>query len=157
MNRIFRNTIFYLLIFVAIIGVVSVFNQNSEPTKHISNNEFIKSLEKGEVKSADLQVERGVYSVKGQLKGAKENEFYLTYILAEQADEVAAEIKAQNVETNVAPAKETSVWVTFLTSIIPFVIILLLFFFLMNSAQGGGNKVMNFGKSKAKSVSFRFS
>ncbi|OCA88448.1 ATP-dependent metallopeptidase FtsH/Yme1/Tma family protein [Pradoshia sp. D12] len=150
MNRIFRNTIFYLLIFVAIIGVVSVFNQNSEPTKHISNNEFIESLEKGEVKSADLQVERGVYSVKGQLKDAKENEYYLTYILAEQAEEVTDLIDEQGVKSTVAPAKETSVWVTFLTSIIPFVIILLLFFFLMNSAQGGGNKVMSFGKSKAK-------
>ncbi len=150
MNRIFRNTIFYLLIFVAIIGVVSVFNQNSEPTKHISNNEFIESLEKGEVKSADLQVERGVYSVKGQLKGAKENEFYLTYILAEQAEKVTNLIDEQDIKSTVAPAKETSVWVTFLTSIIPFVIILLLFFFLMNSAQGGGNKVMSFGKSKAK-------
>ena len=48
------------------------------------------------------------------------------------------------------PAKETSGWVTFFTSIIPFVIIFILFFFLLNQAQGGGSRVMNFGKSKAK-------
>ncbi len=48
------------------------------------------------------------------------------------------------------PAKETSGWVTFFTSIIPFVIIFILFFFLLNQAQGGGSQVMNFGKSKAK-------
>lgn len=150
MNRIFRNTIFYLLIFVAIIGVVSVFNNNSEPTKHISNNEFFDRLEKNQVKSADLQVERGVYQVKGQFKDAKKGEYYLTYIMAEQAERLDKIIDQQNIKTTVAPAKETSAWVTFLTSIIPFVIILLLFFFLLNNAQGGGNKVMSFGKSKAK-------
>ena len=150
MNRIFKNTIFYLFIFVAIIGVVSVFNQNSEPTTQMSNTEFINKLEAGEIKSADLQVENGVYAVTGQEKGAKEDEFYVTYILSEQAQKVADLIDDQDVPTNVKGAEQTSAWVTFLTSMIPFVIILLLFFFLLNNAQGGGNKVMNFGKSKAK-------
>ena len=51
----------------------------------------------------------------------------------------------------VKPAEKTSGWVTFFTSIIPFVIIFILFFFLLNQAQGGGGgRVMNFGKSKAK-------
>ena len=150
MNRIFKNTIFYLLIFVAIIGVVSVFNQNAEPTTQMSNTEFINKLEDGEIKSADLQVENGVYAVTGQEKGAKEDEFYVTYILSEQAEKVANLIDEQNIAANVQGAEQTSAWVTFLTSMIPFVIILLLFFFLMSNAQGGGNKVMNFGKSKAK-------
>ncbi len=150
MNRIFKNTIFYLLIFVAIIGVVSVFNQNGEPTTQMSNTEFINKLEDGEIKSADLQVENGVYAVTGQEKGAKEDEFYVTYILAEQAEKVSNLIDEQDIAANVKGAEQTSAWVTFLTSMIPFVIILLLFFFLLNNAQGGGNKVMNFGKSKAK-------
>lgn len=51
----------------------------------------------------------------------------------------------------VEPPEKTSGWVTFFTSIIPFVIIFILFFFLLNQAQGGGGgRVMNFGKSKAK-------
>ncbi|MBW9234668.1 AAA family ATPase, partial [Leptospira santarosai] len=41
-------------------------------------------------------------------------------------------------------------WVQFFTGLIPFIIIFILFFFLLNQAQGGGNRVMNFGKSKAK-------
>ncbi len=33
---------------------------------------------------------------------------------------------------------------------VPFVVIGLIFFFLLNQMQGGGNRVMGFGKSKAK-------
>src|SRR5699024_3101437 len=47
-----------------------------------------------------------------------------------------------------------SMWVTVLTTMIPFLIIGLLFFFLLSQAQGGGGgRVMNFGKSKAKMYS----
>ena len=61
-------------------------------------------------------------------------------------------VEKQGIEKfEVKPAEKTSGWVTFLTSIIPFVIIFILFFFLLNQAQGGGGgRVMNFGKSKAK-------
>ena len=41
MNRIFRNTIFYLLIFLVIIGVVSFFNGSNEPTDNISYDKFV--------------------------------------------------------------------------------------------------------------------
>jgi len=151
MNRIFRNTIFYLLIFLVIIGVVSFFNGNNEPTEQISYDKFVSYLESGEVKSVSLQPERGVYEVRGQLKGYEEGKYFITYVV--NNDKILDRIDAaalQKSEVKVEPAKETSGWVTFFTSIIPFIIILFLFFFLMNQAQGGGGRVMNFGKSKAK-------
>ena len=45
---------------------------------------------------------------------------------------------------------KTSGWVQFFTGLLPFLIIIILFFFLLSQSQGGGNRVMNFGKSKAK-------
>jgi cell division protease FtsH len=149
MNRIFRNTIFYLLIFLVIIGVVSFFNGSNEPTDNISYDAFVDALENNEVKTFSMQPERGVFEVRGTFqddvnKGAN----FLTYvpnseIILERIDNAGSEVQ-------VMPAKETSGWVTFFTSIIPFVIIFILFFFLLNQAQGGGSRVMNFGKSKAK-------
>src|SRR6476661_5807419 len=59
-------------------------------------------------------------------------------------------IDAAGSDLEVMPAKEASGWVSFFTTIIPFIIIFILFFFLLNQAQGGGSRVMNFGKSKAK-------
>ncbi|WP_141434196.1 ATP-dependent zinc metalloprotease FtsH [Bacillus sp. 03113] len=148
MNRIFRNTIFYLLIFLVIIGVVSFFNGNNEPTDHISYSQFVDSLEQGDVKSISLKPERGVVEVRGQLKGYDENKYFLTYVFGNSVDRI--EQAAQDAKVEILPEKETSGWVTFFTSIIPFVIIFILFFFLLNQAQGGGSRVMNFGKSKAK-------
>ncbi|MBT2692132.1 ATP-dependent zinc metalloprotease FtsH [Bacillus sp. ISL-55] len=151
MNRIFRNTIFYLLIFLVIIGVVSFFNGNNQPTEPISYDEFMQKLEAGNVEGdLTLQPERGVYEVRGQLEGQEEGKGFITYVWnnPETLNRIEQAAEAANVE--ILPAKETSGWVTFFTSIIPFIIIFILFFFLLNQAQGGGSRVMNFGKSKAK-------
>ncbi|WP_078414574.1 ATP-dependent zinc metalloprotease FtsH [Priestia abyssalis] len=150
MNRIFRNTIFYLLIFLVIIGVVSFFSGSNQQTEPMSYDTFISHLEKGDVESLSMKPERGVFEVRGKLKTYDKDKQFLTYITnGDQAlDRIDA--AAQSSEINIMPAEETSGWVTFFTSIIPFVIIFILFFFLLNQAQGGGSRVMNFGKSKAK-------
>ncbi|MGM0855335.1 MAG: ATP-dependent zinc metalloprotease FtsH [Bacillota bacterium] len=153
MNRIFRNTIFYLLVFLVIIGVVSYFSNNNEPTQNIEYSTFINNLEDGDVSSFSIQPGRGVYEVKGQMEGAKEGEYFLTYVLTTDGklmEKINTAASEQGIDVEVLQAKETSGWVSFFTTIIPFVIIFILFFFLLNQAQGGGSRVMNFGKSKAK-------
>lgn len=151
MNRIFRNTIFYLLIFLVIIGVVSFFNGNNEPTENITYDKFVSHLEKGELEEVSMQPEGGVYVVRGKLKDENQKDF-ITYVTNNDPMLARLDQAAVNgqVKLEVFKAKETSGWVTFFTSIIPFVIIFILFFFLLNQAQGGGSRVMNFGKSKAK-------
>jgi cell division protease FtsH len=152
MNRIFRNTIFYLLIFLVIIGVVSFFNGNNQPTKHLTYTELINHLESGDVAEITQQPERGVLEVRGKLKGYQENETFVSYVTNNETNaEVILKAAKEGSDIDVQPAQETSGWITFFTSIIPFVIIFILFFFLLNQAQGGGGgRVMNFGKSKAK-------
>ena len=155
MNRIFRNTIFYLLIFLVIIGIVSIFNNNNEPQEKLTQDQFYKHLESGDVKSLTMQPEGSVFEITGKLKSYEdENKYFVAYVpFSEYAQSRIGEaVEKQNTEIiDVLPPKQTSGWVTFFTSIIPFVIIFILFFFLLNQAQGGGGgRVMNFGKSKAK-------
>ena len=153
MNRIFRNTIFYLLIFLVIIGIVSIFNNNNAPTDSITQDQFYKNLEEGNVQSLTMQPDNQVYKIIGQLKN-QDGKLFVTYIPPSEYAQakIGAIVEKQGIEKfEVKPAEKTSGWVTFLTSIIPFVIIFILFFFLLNQAQGGGGgSVMNFGKSKAK-------
>ncbi|AQY49835.1 putative cell division protein ftsH [Listeria weihenstephanensis FSL R9-0317] len=164
MNRFFRNAIFYVIIFLVIIGIVATFNNNGETAKEISYDEFITKMGDGDIKSYSVQPDRSVYVIDGELKKAVKTDSkvgkdqsttkFTTYAIAN--DELMSQLNTlaneNDVKTTVVPAKQNSGWITFFTSIIPFVIIFILFFFLMSQAQGGGGggRVMNFGKSKAK-------
>ena len=151
MNRIFRYTIFYLLIFLVIIGIFGTFNSGKDPTKDIDLGEFITALDNGEVKEFSMQPDQGVYEIRGTMKDYKEGEEFVTNIPPEMS---SLQTKIYDIATTqdvkILKAPETSGWVQFFTGLIPFIIIFILFFFLLNQAQGGGNRVMNFGKSKAK-------
>ncbi|MGE6489957.1 ATP-dependent zinc metalloprotease FtsH [Paenisporosarcina sp. NPDC076898] len=151
MNRIFRYTIFYLLIFLVIIGIFGTFNSGKDPTKDIDLGEFITALDNGEVKEFSMQPDQGVYEIRGTMKDYKEGEEFVTNIPPEMTS-IYSKITdaAVTKDVKILKAPETSGWVQFFTGLIPFIIIFILFFFLLNQAQGGGNRVMNFGKSKAK-------
>ena len=152
MNRIFRYTILYLLIFLVIIGIFGTFNGGASPSKELTYPEFLKALETGKIESANIQPDAGVLIVEGKLAGSDEGETFTVNLpqnhqgLMEKIDDAVQ----NNPEIRFLPAPETSGWVQFFTGIIPFIIIIILFFFLLSQTQGGGNKVMNFGKSKAK-------
>ncbi|HEU5138532.1 MAG TPA: ATP-dependent zinc metalloprotease FtsH [Bacillales bacterium] len=150
MNRIFRNTIFYLLIFLVIIGVVSFFNSPNQNTTEMSYDVFKQHLQGGDVTTVTIQPDGGVYTIRGKLEGYKENQFFVTHTLPIEKDISQITSKYQNMGIEVKEREETSGWVTFFVQIIPFAIIFILFFFLLNQMQGGGSRVMNFGKSKAK-------
>ncbi|WP_044747346.1 ATP-dependent zinc metalloprotease FtsH [Bacillus alveayuensis] len=151
MNRIFRNTIFYLLIFLVVIGVVSFFQGGNQKPEQITYSTFISKLENGDVENITVQPVRGVFEVRGQLEGYAKDQYFLTYIYSDEAlNRVHDAAISNRTDVTWVPAEDTNGWVTFFTSIIPFVIIFILFFFLLNQAQGGGSRVMNFGKSKAR-------
>ncbi|UOE94208.1 ATP-dependent zinc metalloprotease FtsH [Alkalihalobacillus sp. LMS39] len=155
MNRIFRNTIFYLLIFLVIVGIVSFFSGDQTQTEPLTTDQFFERLEANQVASFTVKPERQVYVVRGQLVNAEEGAFFEANLpRTEQVFDIilAAEGPAGESLWDTEPADETSGWVTFFTGIIPFIIIFILFFFLLSQAQGGGSRVMNFGKSKAKMV-----
>ncbi|WP_431028604.1 ATP-dependent zinc metalloprotease FtsH [Lysinibacillus sp. LZ02] len=152
MNRIFRYTIFYLLIFLVIIGIFGTFNGGNKPTEELTYHEFLKALDASTIQEVVIQPDSGVYVVEGVMKGAEEGETF-TVNLPQNNQALMdrlTDLQKAYPDVHWEQAPETSGWVSFFTGIIPFIIIIILFFFLLSQSQGGGNKVMNFGKSKAK-------
>ncbi|WP_025028149.1 ATP-dependent zinc metalloprotease FtsH [Caldalkalibacillus mannanilyticus] len=156
MNRFLRNTVFYLLIFLVVIGIVQFIVQSGQESPAIEYTEFVTHLERGEIDSVNVQAARGVWFIDGKfVKGAvkdsegKDRDRFITHapMNSERTLEIINQSKAK---VTFIEAKGDPVWLTFFTTLIPFLLIFILFFFLMSQAQGGGNKVMNFGKSKAK-------
>jgi cell division protease FtsH len=153
MNRVFRSAFFYLMIFLVIIFVISLISGQHEQAEEIDVNKFMQSLEKGEIKEMTMQPVNGIMRITGKLE--KDKQF-----IAQVPDnndiiaDITAKAREQKVQNNTKPMDQPSIWVTLLTTMIPFLIIGLLFFFLLSQAQGGGGgRVMNFGKSKAKMYS----
>ncbi|NEW09576.1 ATP-dependent metallopeptidase FtsH/Yme1/Tma family protein [Paenibacillus sp. SYP-B3998] len=152
MNRIIRNTGFYLLIFLVTVGIVHFISTQNEQKELITYDKFRQAVINKNVESVNLKFDGYTYLIKGKYinppSGADKKSFE-THAPYEPL--VVQLIEANGVPTEVYETMERdSVWISFLTSIIPFVIIFILFFFLLNQAQGGGGKVMNFGKSRAR-------
>ncbi len=155
MNRFFRNTGFYLLIFLVVVGIVNFVLSGTDKMTSLSYQDFRVQLLTDNVSEVSLRPEGGTYRVDGKLKKAEAGKeaFYTNIPLYDSDvvkllnDKIDAKLVAK---VEFKPQEGNNIWLTFLTSIIPFVIIFILFFFLLNQAQGGGSRVMNFGKSKAK-------
>ncbi|MBR7554317.1 ATP-dependent zinc metalloprotease FtsH [Allobacillus sp. GCM10007491] len=151
MSRVFRNTIFYLVIFLVLITIVSMFNNPAPETEQLNYNQFTEVLEEGQVKEMTLQYTNFAYEVRGEYTGDEGTQSFVAEIPAndEIINSIVTEAKQQS-DLKIKPAEEPSAWARVLTTLIPFIIIFILFFFLLSQMQGGGGKMMNFGKSKAK-------
>ncbi|WP_434088294.1 ATP-dependent zinc metalloprotease FtsH [Desemzia incerta] len=172
-----KNGIFYAIVFIGIIGIVSwaTGGNSNEQSQGISASEFITQLESNEIKSFTMQPTAGVYTITGSYRdeqpveeseqsdipilGTSDSEVtnFTTTVL--QNDPMISEIwdlsKENNIEVTPIQEESSGVWVTLLISVLPLVIFIFFIYMMMGqSGQGGGGQggrgVMNFGKSKAK-------
>ncbi|WP_028560706.1 ATP-dependent zinc metalloprotease FtsH [Paenibacillus pinihumi] len=155
MNRIIRNTGFYLIIFLVAVGIVQAISSSGDTAVELRYDQFRKQMVDNNVQKLTLKFDKYTYYAKGQFRtkpaDASSEQFYSRINVEEFALKEINDLAISNgVEYKFDPMEGQSFWLTFLTSIVPFVIIFILFFFLINQAQGGGGKVMNFGKSRAR-------
>lgn len=153
MNRIIRNTGFYLIIFLVTVGIFQFISSQNDTTVGLRYDELRAAVESGNVKELSVKYENQTYFVTGKYnkkpEGAESDQF-VSRVSVKAEEKILAWQEQFGFQLESKEMDQPSIWLTFLTSIIPFVIIFVLFFFLMNQAQGGGGKVMNFGKSKAR-------
>ncbi len=66
-NGLFKNSLFYIVIFLLIMGVIYFFNGNTNQTtsQEIQSSQFVKNLKDDKVKSFSVQPNGGVYKVSG--------------------------------------------------------------------------------------------
>lgn len=154
MNRFIRNSGFYLILFLVVVGIVQFVTNGNEVADTPRYDQLRQEIKANNIKEITAQFDGYAYLVTGKYKktGEDQSENFSTYIPAtDQAMQELVQASEQNkIEFNVKKMEGQSIWLTLLSSFIPLVIMFVLFFFLFNQAQGGGGKVMNFGKSKAR-------
>lgn len=137
-----RNIAFWALLFVLLLVL---FNQLSSGqatmnAKQVSYSEFITAVDKGEVKTVQLDGEDVRYqTAEGNFSTVKP-----------ESDAIADTLVAKGVAVNVVKQEQSGL-MSMLNFWLPFVLMIGIWLFLMNRMQGGGKGgAMGFGKSKAK-------
>lgn len=148
MNRFYRSIIFYVIILLAIVGVVNYITGQDHTRQSITYSQFVSDVNQKQISGPVTITPQGLtVQIDGSLQGGKK---FTTLALDDGSYNIQGWLTSHNVSVNVLPEPKTSVWVSFLESIIPFILLFVMMFFLFNQAQGGGSRVMNFGKSRAK-------
>ena len=152
MQKAFRNVLVIAIIGVIIFGVFSYINGNGNTPKQLSYSQFVEKLDKGDLKTLEIQPEQNVYLVSGKTKMMKII-LQRFYTITKRFTKITSEARSQKgLDFTVKEEEKQSVFVSMLTTLIPVLIIAFLFIFFLSQAQGGGGggRMMNFGKSKAK-------
>ncbi|CAL27075.1 ATP-dependent zinc metalloprotease FtsH [Staphylococcus carnosus] len=153
MQKAFRNVLVIAIIGVFIFGLFSWLNGNGNMPKQLSYTQFTNKLEKGDLKTLEIQPEQNVYLVSGKTKSGEDYSSTMLYNNEKDLQKVTDEAhKQKDLKFTVKEEEKQSVFVSILSTLIPVLVIALLFIFFLSQAQGGGGggRMMNFGKSKAK-------
>ncbi len=140
MSPFLRQITFYLVIALVVFALLATFNTGSPP-EEISYNQFIQKVERGEVERVETHG--------GEVEAVLVDGTVINTFRPEDHN-LTALLLDNNVSHYPHDARSPAWWQSALTYMIPFLLIIGIFFFFMQQSQGGGNKVMNFGKSKAR-------
>ena len=141
MNKFFRNVSFYLLIIIIAISIIDYYSSRTTNKQEINYTQFMRSVDEQNVERVTI-VDN---TIRGKLKDGQEfttvtpNDPALINTLREKGVDIKAEQPPQ-----------PPWWTTIFSSILPMLLLIGVWFFIMQQTQGGGNRVMSFGKSRAK-------
>ncbi|MFY9586331.1 MAG: ATP-dependent zinc metalloprotease FtsH [Actinomycetota bacterium] len=149
MTRLFRGPAIYLVLVLLLLWAFLSFVSSTRNVKDLSLDQFEKAVHDGQVATATIY-DRD-QRVEGELRDAAKTKYRVNYTnnyddditnLLQERDDIRVKVDIQ----------KTSPVLSIIFQLLPFVLIILLFFFFMNQMQGGGNRVMSFGKAKARLV-----
>ncbi|SDY57570.1 cell division protease FtsH [Proteiniborus ethanoligenes] len=150
MKRYFRGISFYLLIFIILIFAVQLLTKNVEESKIIDYTNLIEEINKDNVES--ITIVKNEDTVKGRLKDntiftltlpTSSDKFYEDYLKVPIEQGRIKQVFGE-------PQPQTPWYLSALPTIFMILVFVVFWFVFMQQSQGGGNRVMSFGKSKAK-------
>ncbi|RCW79597.1 cell division protease FtsH [Halanaerobium sp. DL-01] len=144
MNKFVKNIGFYLLLIAISILVAQFFMQQDPGTiENFTYTNLIDEVSSGNINEVTIV---GNEEVKGKI----DNREFSVPIPPEAIPSLMQELRAGNVNIKTEPQPSAPWWVNILSYILPIIILIVAWVFIMQRMQGGGNKMMSFGKSKAR-------
>ncbi len=148
--------LYFIILMVFAVILVRVLSAGNPDVEEFNNLEFRQAVEdrafvtdlpendpdRLTVKDEDQTV-TGLYKPEG---GGEPKEFEYPYT---SLTDVASQLNEANIPFEVDPPNN-GFWFTLIGTLAPILLIILFFILFMSSMQGGGNRVMSFGKSRAR-------
>ncbi len=166
-GRRWRTPILYLLILGAIVFLASGLDLSGAKPEEVPYMDFLKMAEKGEVSAVEIQdrelvglkkdseIDPALFPAKSDFHTIIPSQYRfeedMAIMAARKLNKDVEDVTAGEYGFAYEPAEpeRTTIWEIILPYIIIFGAFGLFFYFMMQS-QGGGNKVMSFGKSRAR-------
>ena len=147
MVKFLRTAAFPILIVVLLAFFVQQMVMNRDTgDKEMDFREFVQKVKDQEVQSVVIDPKDQMMTV---VLNDSENKIEVGYT----EDYPLTQLLLDNEVAFTSKGTGSSMWSSLLISALPILIIVVFWLFLMNQMQGGGNKVMSFGKSRAKQMS----
>ena len=154
-KRLLKNPLLWLVVAIAAFFVISTLTDENRDYTAVPTSQAMQQISADNVKEAvqkDREQEilltlKEPIEVDGQPVGK-----IISQYPAGAGEDLVNQLVKNNTKTT-SEVTQDSIWGQLLIYMIPLGLLLLLLFWMMNNAQGGGNRVLNFGKSKAKQLS----
>jgi cell division protease FtsH len=151
-SRTARTVVVYLIVALLVVMAVNVFVGDEGEPADLTLNEFREHLAAGKVMSVTMKQKSdrlsGEFIESAAIDG--ETRFKVAYPNEYEGDLTQQILDGDVEDFTIDP--ENATILDSLLGFLPFIIILGIFIFFMMQLQGGGNRVMQFGKARAKQV-----
>lgn len=146
-NQLLKNISIYLILLVVIaMGLKMTMPQETKPAEWTYSN-FMEYVADGKIDKVTLQsVNDENYQIEGETK--KGEKFTLFAPASDQG--LHNILKEKNVTVDYKPSEGPPWWAGLLSTLLPVLLIAGFLFFMLQQTQGSGNRVMQFGKNRAK-------
>ena len=149
MKNLLKNVIIFLIVFLAIAGLLSTFRMNSEKVEKINLQKFVEQIDKEEIKDIVVEGEKlNIALTNGALETLQKEPSETLGELLKNYNVAPEKIKKINIEI-----KGATGWSYWLNSLLPFLIplifVVIIIYYMMRQVQGANSKAMMFGQSSA--------
>ncbi|MGH3565168.1 MAG: ATP-dependent zinc metalloprotease FtsH [Pseudonocardia sp.] len=151
-KRLLRNPVTWILVAILVYFTFSVLFDDTRGYTQVPTSTALAQISGGNVRDALIEdkEQRLRLTLNQPVEGAEK---IITQYPLQVGDEIF--VSLQDAGSNPSfdtTVRQESFLVTMLIYLVPLGLVLLILFWMMNNAQGGGNRVMSFGKSKAKQL-----
>jgi cell division protease FtsH len=152
-KRLLRNPLIWILAAILVYFTFSLLFDDTRGYTKVDTSVALAQIDAGNVTQAEVEdrEQRLRLTLAQPVDGATQ---IITQYPAGTSLDITQKLEAAaNKPAFDTTVRQESFLTTMLIYLIPLGLVLLILFWMMNNAQGGGNRVMSFGKSKAKQLS----